>query len=125
MEQERSAATLARRALTREEGARILTGYVQGKTGQALAEEFHVSTRVIARVLLGDYDRWRNPDADRVLAKRQGRQNRFLTEQDVAEIRRMRVDGSSLSVIAAHFLLSDSTVSRIVRGIIHGPVEAR
>lgn len=125
MGREKSAATLARRPLTREEGARIVAGYVRGRLGQDLAEEFQVSRRVIALVLVGDYTRWRNPDEERILEARGGRQNRFLTEQDIKGMRKMRFDGAPLSEIAAMYLVSDSTVSRVVRGVLHGPVEAR
>lgn len=125
MEQEIGPVRRRRRTLTRQEGVQILRGYVNGKTGQALAEEFHVSSQVIALVLLDRYTRWQNPDAAQVLQARRGRQNRFLTTQDVAGIRRMRLGGATLSEIGAHYLVSDSTVSRIVRGILHGPAEAR
>jgi hypothetical protein len=102
-----------------------VAGYVRGRLGQDLAEEFQVSRRVIALVLVGDYTRWRNPDEERILEARGGRQNRFLTEQDIKGMRKMRFDGAPLSEIAAMYLVSDSTVSRVVRGVLHGPVEAR
>jgi transposase-like protein len=102
----------------------IMTALEAGRSGRSIAEEFGISPSMVSAIKHGRAWSALDPDLPARLTEKP-RRGKALSVEQVAEIKRLLLDGQSSRRIAAHFGVSASTVLAIARGETWSGVEPR